>query len=121
MPLKIVPMEEVCSQLDALFPDLEYEADRAWIWITSEIGPIHRSKCTCSQCAERAGIRKAIGREGIGFCFAPNGHTCPSGATSYWGHRCDRPTRFKRRSKRKSEFEPETKSETSHEFTDQEL
>lgn len=104
MPLKIAPMEEVCAQLDALWPNLEYEADRSWLWVVSDLAPLHR-KCDCAECARRAQIRKDIGPRGIGFSYAPNGHQCPSGAVSRWGHRCDRPTRFLRRAKGRSEHE----------------
>src|SRR5258708_3185886 len=119
MPLKLMPMDEVCAALDEQWPDLEYEADRAWIWITNDIGPLHR-KCSCEECERRAAIRKSIGREGIGFSFAPNGHACPSGAMSYWGHRCERPTRLKRRSKRVSELEPDN-AQSKQRVSDEEL
>ena len=123
MPLKIVPMEQVCAQLDELYPDLEYEADRAWLWVTSDLGPLHKGKCTCPDCSQRAEMRKAIGTKGVGFSFAPNGHECPSGAVAYWGHRCEHPTRFKRRSKGRSEHEPANggTTETSESVSDSEL
>jgi hypothetical protein len=91
-------MEELLDQLEANHPDLEAEIDREWCWIITDLAP-HRGKCECAQCVERAAIRKAIGKEGLGFIFARNGHTCPSGAVSYWGHHCTHPVKFRRRNK----------------------
>ena len=100
MKPKTMPLDDILSVLDEQHPDLEWEADRCWIWITSEIGPVHRVKgCTCSQCQERAAIRKALGRDGLGFIYAKRGHTCPSGAVSYWGHHSTHPIPFFRRHK----------------------
>lgn len=126
MPLKIAPMAEVCAQLDEQFPDLEYEADRDWLWVTSDLGPLHKGKCQCEECVTRSAIRQAIGRQGIGFSYAPNGHECPSGIMGFWAHRCEHPTRFKRRSKGRSEHEAadsgsETNPQPSETVSDAEL
>lgn len=86
-------MEELINQLALMFPQVEYEIEKSWVWITSDLAP-HANKCSCKQCQERAVIRKGI--HALGFMYAKKGHTLPSGARSYWGHHCEKPTRFAR-------------------------
>lgn len=94
------PMEEIIAILEERHPQLEWECERAWIWVTSDIGPAHRVRgCACAECQKRAAIRKALGKEGLGFRFAKSGHVCPSGAVAYWGHSCTHPVPFRRRRK----------------------
>lgn len=119
MPLKLVEMEVLLQDLEANFPELEWEVDRDWVWLTSDLGPLHRNKCVCEICAERTRIRTAIGKNGLGFSFAPRGHAMESGATGMWAHRCTHPTKFKRRSKGRSESAPE--SATTETLSDDQL
>jgi hypothetical protein len=44
-------------------------------------------------------IRESIGKRGIGFRFAPAGHTLPSGNVANWAHACNAPRRFTRKGK----------------------
>lgn len=104
--IKLVPMDDLIDQLESGFPGVEWEADREWLWITTDLAP-HRNKCACEQCVERAAIRKGIGKQALGFLYAKNGHTLPSGAVSFWGNHCQRPQRFARRSS-KTKGEPQT-------------
>jgi hypothetical protein len=97
--MKIMSIDEVLAALERDWPQVEWEVDRSWVWVVSDLKPLHPKGCACATCVERAAIRKAIGREGLGFIFAPRGHVCPSGAVGYFGHHCERPIRFRRRDK----------------------
>ena len=91
-----MPMSEVLGLIEQKQLPIQTEAQRDWLWLTTEVGPLHK-KCDCAECAERKRIREAI--KEIGFKFAFHGHPLPSGVISYWGHSCDHPVRFKRRGK----------------------
>ena len=88
-------MSEKMSQTDVLewlaenYPELHAaaELDRAWVWLAG----------INLQGADKKEMREAIGKRGIGFRYAPQGHTLPSGKVSHWGHACDRPMPFKRK------------------------
>lgn len=99
MPAKTVSMDFLIDQLEASLTGLEWEVDRNWLWITSNLAPEHKGKCDCNACTYRALMRKNIGKEGLGFIYAKHGHKCPSGAISYWSHHCEVPTRFIRKHK----------------------
>ena len=101
-----LPTEEVIEKVEEL--ELEYEMDRAWVWITTDLAPMHK-KCECVECVARKAMREQI--KAIGFRFAMAPHTLPSGQTSRWGHSCLSPTRNKRRSKGGSTEETTTTSE----------
>jgi hypothetical protein len=125
MALKIMPIDEVLAALERDWPQVEWEVDRMWVWVVSDLKPLHPKGCTCAPCTERAAIRKAIGREGLGFIFAPRGHVCPSGAVGHFGHHCERPIKFRRRDKRSKSSEPQSDAqrgiETDEQLTDAEL
>jgi hypothetical protein len=89
-------MSEVLGLIASKTLPIQTEVERDWLWITTEIGPLHR-KCDCAECARRKGIRESI--KEIGFRFAMGGHPLKSGVVSYWAHACDHPVRFKRRGK----------------------
>ena len=98
---KTMPIDDIIAVLEENHPQLEWEADRCWVWITSDIGPVHKVRgCTCAKCVERAAIRKALGKDGLGFIYAKRGHVCPSGLTSYWGHHSTHPIPFFKRKSR---------------------
>lgn len=118
-PPKLIPMEQVIDWLEQNQPDLEWEIDRAWIWLTTDLAPPHR-KCECAQCQQRAAIRKAIGRDGPGFIYARNGHPLESGAVSHWGCHCNSPTPFRRRKKGPGS-QAQASNETSESISDAEL
>lgn len=64
------------------------ELDRSWVWLPVDLrGEEHRA------------TREAIGKQGIGFRYAKNGHTLPSGKVGTWGHHCDKPIPFRRKGK----------------------
>jgi hypothetical protein len=115
MPRNPMPMEDVVLWLASEYPTLEWEADRDWIWITTDLAPVHR-KCECGECTRRAEIRKDISE--IGFIFAPAGHELESGEVGYWSHSCETPTRFKRRDNGRKPDEPSTSTES---VSDEEL
>jgi hypothetical protein len=115
--LKVTPMDELIDQLETNYPELEWEVERSWVWLLTDLAPLHKGKCQCEECARRAALRLAIGRQGLGFSYAPRGHQCPSGAISYWGHRAEHPTKFRHHKKTKGS-EPAT--ETS-EVSDEQL
>jgi hypothetical protein len=98
-----ITQEALLTWLATNLPVVRVEADRAWLWVTGpDLAPLHRNKCQCQDCATRAAIRTALKERG--FSFARNGgHVCPSGAIAHWGHSCDHPLPFKRRSKGKGE------------------
>ena len=125
MALKIMPIDEVLAALERDWPQVEWELDRNWVWIVSDLKPLHPKGCTCAPCAERAAIRKAIGKDGLGFIFGPRGHTCPSGAVGYFGHHCECPIKFRRRGKdgRNNEPQPPTdrRTEADDQLSDAEL
>lgn len=108
---RIVPMGDVVAWLAANQPQLVYESERNWIWITSELGPLHK-KCQCEECEKRKAVRSALVEfDGVrgGFIFASGGHACPSGAVGHWAHHCEHPIKFKRRDKGGSEADGNTK------------
>lgn len=118
--LKLIEMASLIATLETDFPDLEWEADRAWVWITTDLAPLHKGKCACLDCTARAITRKRLFKDGLGFIFAKNGHQCPSGAISFAGHHCSSPRPFRRR---KGKTEPVTtpSSSTAEEISDAEL
>jgi len=124
MALKIMPLEEVIAALKRDWPQVQWERDKNWIWIVSDLKPLHPKGCTCPPCAERAAIRKAIGREGLGFIFGPRGHKCPSGAVGFFGHHCESPTKFRRRDKNGKSGEshnPAGTTDTTEQLSDADL
>lgn len=80
-------MEEVSERLPHLVQFMFM--DRDWIWYC---GPALSGD-------ENKETRKVLGREGIGFRFAPAGHTMPDGKTiGTWSHSCVKPA-YPRRNK----------------------
>lgn len=94
--MNTMPMSEVLDLITSKTLPIQTEAERDWLWIVTEIGPLHK-KCECAECTRRKGIRESV--KEIGFRFAMGGHPLKSGVVSYWGHSCDHPVRFKRRGK----------------------
>lgn len=83
-----IPMSEVMTWLNTTQPALHSDAhvDRDWVWITTDLrGDDNKER------------REAI--KEFGFRFAMRGHDLPNGKTAFWGHSCNRPTRFKRHGK----------------------
>jgi len=118
-PPKTISMDALIEQLDTLDPNLEWETDRHWIWVTTNLAPIHAGKCACQDCTAQAEKRKAL--LGLGFIYARKGHTCPSGAVAYWGNHCERPTKFRRRSGEKKEQPAPEQAIDVNSLSDQEL
>lgn len=75
---------EVAAHHPHLIESNALEQDRAWLWLCGDFSS-----------EQHADLRKSLGREGIGFRFAPKGHKLPSGRVAHWAHHCDRPTKFK--------------------------
>ena len=106
-PPMIKPVPQVLAELDAQFPALAQNAelDRNWVWLAVDLRGDHNKA-----------IREAIGRQGIGFQFAPRGHALPSGKNGTWAHHAAHPVRFKFKGKAKpagSEESPEPVAEFS--------
>ena len=91
-----IPQLEVLAWLKTNHPDLHQsvEIDRAWIWITATLKPLHKD-CTCAECAKLAVVRRSIAD--YGFVFARRLHPLPSGKLGTWGHSCSKPLPFKRK------------------------
>lgn len=103
-PPIIKPIAQVLAELDAAYPllALNAEIDRNWVWLSADLRGEH-NKAT----------REAIGRRGIGFQFAPNGHALPSGNIGTWAHHAEHPTRFKRKGKHPStDGQPSTQNDS---------
>lgn len=99
MKTTTMPIDAVLAWLAANQPGLEYEVDRAWVWITTDLSPLHK-KCECAECAERKSVRDSIKGKEIGFIFARDDHPLPSGKTARWAHHTDKPMRFTRKGKK---------------------
>ncbi len=111
----IVPQAAVLAWLAEKHPDLEWEVERAWVWIVTDLAPLHK-KCACAECAERAAVRKSLmDFDGVhvGFIFARGDHELPSGKTSRWAHHAEKPIRFTKGSKGKSEGESDQPQQIS--------
>lgn len=78
----------VLAWLAEHYPELHAQAeiDREWVWLVVDL-----------RGDEHAETRKAIGREGFGFRYAPRKHPLPSGRLGTWSHSCYAPTPFKRK------------------------
>lgn len=94
MSNKSIPqvLEELAQRHPELLPHVEQE--RNWLWLTADLtGEANKP------------LRESIGRakpdrpNGIGFQFAPRGHTLPSGKVSHWAHHANHPIRYKRQDK----------------------
>lgn len=109
-PPIIKPMAQVLQELEAVAPWLcdHTEPDRSWLWLCADLrGEAFKE------------LRESIGRRGVGFQFAPKGHTLPSGKVAHWGHHLQTPTRFKRKGKNNStDGKPSTSQE---QFSDADL
>ena len=87
-------MPDVLAWLQAQHPQLHGDAviDRSWLWLAGDrLKPCQRG-CDCEACKAKAIIRQAISE--YGFRFAKRGHELPDGKLAWWGHSCERPTRF---------------------------
>ncbi len=86
---------QVLEELQVSHSDIQCEVEKDWLWITTELGPVHPVKggCPCDECKARAEKREVVKTIGFRFAFQP--HPLPSGKVSRWGHSCLRPTRFK--------------------------
>ncbi len=81
MSTKIIPTAEVLAWLRDNQPALQYEVDRNWVWIITDLRKDEKA-------------RQAV--KEIGFRFKRHGeHTLPSGQTARWAHHCERPIRGK--------------------------
>lgn len=86
------------SQVDVLewlqknHPSLHAEIDRRWVWVSNNLSG-----------ANNKPVREDLKQ--IGFRFAKNGHTTPSGTVAHWGHHCDAPIPFKRRGDSKTDHD----------------
>lgn len=79
---KPIPQSEVVKWLLEKFPNFQFELDRKWVWITTDLRQDEPS-------------RQAL--KAFGFVFAKNGgHKLPSGAMGTWGHSCDAPLPFRK-------------------------
>ncbi len=121
-----MPIDDVLAALERDWPQVEWEIDRSWVWVVSDLAPHsvaqHQGVTVCAQCDERRAIRKALCKDGLGFIYAKNGHTCPSGAVGYYGHHCEKPIRFRRRDKTKGEpKEADNQYKPSESLSDAEL
>ena len=75
----IIPTNGVLKWLQDNHPAIEWEVDRNWVWIITNL-------------KSDEGARKAV--KEFGFRFKKGGeHTLPSGRTARWAHHCERPTR----------------------------
>jgi hypothetical protein len=91
---------EVLGWLHLNYPELHAiaELDRAWVWL-----PVNLSDKAPQFCAghTNAEVRQAIGKHGYGFRYAADGHPLESGNIGTWGHHCESPIPFKRRSRKR--------------------
>jgi hypothetical protein len=83
MPNVKLSQVDVLAWLQQNHPGLHAEPDRRWIWISDNLSGGNNKPV-------REDLKK------IGFRFAKNGHTTPSGTLAHWGHHCDAPIPFKR-------------------------
>ena len=75
-------LAELASKHPELVPHVEQERD--WLWLVWD-----------GRGEQNKPIRESIGRQGIGFQFAPRGHTLPSGRVANWAHHCQSPLPFR--------------------------
>ncbi len=93
-----MPMDEVIAALGST--GLQYEVERDWVWITTDLAPLHY-KCSCAPCESRKEQRGYI--RAIGFIYKDGDHPLPSGATARWAHHCEKPIRFRRKGQKGKE------------------
>ena len=108
----IKPVPQVLAELDAQFPALAQNAelDRNWVWLAVDLRGDHNKA-----------IREAIGRQGIGFQFAPRGHALPSGKNGTWAHHAAHPIRFIHKGKSKTHNGAPSAAAVESTFTDEQL
>lgn len=77
-----IPQSEVFAWVEANYPELAVEAERAWVWIATPPLP---------EPAEKA-------LSAYGFIRSKKGgHLLPSGRLGLYGHSCEKPMPFKRK------------------------
>ena len=91
---------------------VELEEDREWLWVTTDVGPVHQVKggCKCPECLARAEKREVLKLAGFRFSYQP--HLLKSGKSARWGNSCLAPTRFKK-GKGKSNGQPVGQNQTN--------
>lgn len=111
-PPVLKSIEQVLAELESKHPDLvqHAEVERSWLWLAVDLRGDHNKA-----------VRESIGKRGIGFIFAANGHPLPSGRTGTWAHHGQAPRRFKRKGKKSTSNQQQPASEESADFSDSEL
>lgn len=102
MPEATKSQTEVLEYLAEHHPELHAaaEIDRSWVWLCVDLRGDHNKE-----------LRDAIGKQGLGFRFAPKGHPLESGHIGTWSHSCDKPIPFRRKGRGPAKEEGSTMSD----------